>query len=181
MKKLLIVLISILFVSKISAQKEDINSGKYHPAKEHFETQYQFKEYSKFSTLQIQIDGNKVVLDKLQSITYPKDINGNLKLIFENGLLDPMKIIRHSHLVISGINELPLLNPNSHTKRFSFIVFRNNLEIGGNDLMKSLIGNANPDVYYFEIQNIKADENTSFEDFVKGATLTYIGHGGIII
>lgn len=181
MKKLLIVLVSILFVSKISAQREDINLGKYHPAKEHFETQYQFKDYSKFSKSQIQIVGNRVILDKLQSITYPTDIDSKLKLIFENGLLDPMQIIRHPHLVISGINELPLLNPNPQTKRFSFMVFRNNLEIGGNDLMKSLIGNANPDVYYFEIQNKKADENTSFEDFVKDAILTYVGHGGIII
>jgi hypothetical protein len=37
----------------------------------------------------------------------------------------------------------------------------------------------NPYIYYFEIQNKKADENTSFEDFVKDASLTYLGHGGI--
>ncbi|MGI9653536.1 hypothetical protein [Chryseobacterium sp. RLHN22] len=47
-------------------------------------------------------------------------------------------------------------------------MFRNNLEVG-----------VNPDIYYFEIQNKKADENTSFEDFVKDASLKYLGHGGI--
>lgn len=178
MKKLLIILVSILLVSKISAQKED-NSGKYNGAKEHFETQYQFQDYHKFSMSQIQIDGNKVTLNKLQSITYPKDIDDRLKLIFENGLLDPMQVIKFPHLVISGMDELPLLNPNPQTKRFSFIVFRKDLEIGGNDLMKTIIGEANPDVYYFEIQNKKADENTSFKDFIKDSNLTYLGHGGI--
>ena len=181
MKKLLFIFTVFLFISKISAQREDINSGKYNGAKEHFETEYQYQDYSKFSKSQIQIDGNKVVLDRLQSIVYPKDTDKNLKLIFENGLLDPMQIVQHPHLVVSGIDELPLLNPNPQTKRFSFIVFRNNVQIGGNELTQTLVGSLNPDIYFFEIQNKKADENTSFEDFIKDANLTYLGHGGILL
>lgn len=170
-----------LFVSKIAAQKEDINSGKYHPAKEHFETEYQFQDYFKFSKSQIQIDSNKVILDKLKSITYPKDIDNKLKVIFENGLLDPMKIIGFPHLIISAIDELSLLNPNPQTKRFSIIVFKHNIPTTGNDLIDKLNAGLNPDIYFFEIQNKKADENTSFEDFVKDANLTYLGYGGILL
>lgn len=170
-----------LFISKISAQKEDIDSRKYHPAKEHFEKEYQLQNYPKFLKSQIQIDGNKVILDRLQSIVYPKDTDKNLKLIFENGLLDPMQIIRFPHLVISGIDELPLLNPNPQTKRFSIIIFRHNTPITENDLIDKLNGKLNPDIYFFEIQNKKADEITSFEDFIKDANLTYLGHGGILL
>lgn len=181
MKKTFLIFAMFFFMSTISAQKENINSGKYHPAKEHFETEYQSQDYFKFSKSQIQIDGNKVVLDKLKSITYPKDIDMKLKLIFENGLLDPMKIIGFPHLVISGIDELSLLNPNPQTKRFSIIVFKHNIPSTGNDLIDRLNSSLNPDIYFFEIQNKKADENTSFEDFVKNANLTYLGHGGILL
>ena len=73
MKKIFLIFAMFLCMSTISAQEENINSGKYHPAKEHFETEYQPHDYFKFSKSQIQIDGNKVVLDKLKSITYPKD------------------------------------------------------------------------------------------------------------
>lgn len=179
MKKLIFIFVSFLFLSKISAQNENINSGKYNGAKQHFETLYQEQKYYQFSESQIQVDNNKVILNKLQSIIYPKDIDKKLKLIFESGLLEPMQIIKNPHLVISGIDELPLLNPNYQTKRFSFIVFKKELGIEDNDLTKTLIGKANPYIYYFEIQNKKADENTSFEDFVKDASLTYLGHGGI--
>ncbi|MBO6185448.1 MAG: hypothetical protein J6O88_12295 [Chryseobacterium sp.] len=104
-----------------------------------------------------------------------------LKLIFENGLLDPMQIIGFPHLVISGIDELSLLNPNSQTKRFSIIVFKHNIPTTGNDFIDRLNSSLNPDIYFFEIHNKKADENTSFDDFVKNAILTYLGHGGILL
>lgn len=35
----------------------------------------------------------------------------------------------------------------------------------------------NPKIYFFEIQNKKADGNTTFEDFIKDANLTYLGYG----
>lgn len=40
----------------------------------------------------------------------------------------------------------------------------------------------NPDIYFFEIQNKKAGENTSFEYFFKDAILALFRlHGGILI
>lgn len=39
----------------------------------------------------------------------------------------------------------------------------------------------NPKIYFFEIQNKKADGNTTFEDFIKDANLTYLGYGGILL
>lgn len=69
---------------------------------------------------------------------------------------------------------MPLLNPDSQTKRFKFWGISPKDETAEVALM-------NPIEYYFEIQNESATENTSFEDLVNGATLTFLKRGGIIL
>ena len=44
-----------------------------------------------------------------------------------------------------------------------------------------MVGLANPNEYYFELQNEDADENRTNEDFINGAKLTFLKFGTIII
>lgn len=168
----------MLSISNIKAQAENINTAKYHPAKEHFETKYHKQEYSKYLKSQVKLEEGKVIIDKIKIIEFPESIDDESKLILENGFLDPMKINGSLILKISKINELTLLNPNSQTKRFSFWIFKNIMPSSNKGILRNRI---NPDEYYFELQNENANKNTSFKDFVVGAKLTYLSFGTIII
>lgn len=59
------------------------------------------------------------------------------------------------------------LNPNPQTKRFIFWVFR--------------IGAANPTEYYFELYNKNATKETSIEEFIENARMTFYYKGTLII
>jgi len=164
----------IIFPLNIFGQTENINNGKYAPAKEVFERDYQKQEYTKFSKNQIKVENNTVFLGEIKSIAFSEESNETTKLILCNGLLDPYVINGSFKLKISHIDELYLLNPNSTTKRYKFWIFYFNT---GNPLTDSV----NPHEYYFELQNKMADENTSNKDFIYGAKLTFLKYGGIII
>lgn len=181
MKKLFTILSIIIFSVKGNAQTENINSGKYHPAKEHFETQYKKQEYPKYSKFQTKLEKDRVVIDVVKVIEFPKYLDEKFKLIFENGLLDPMRINGNLVLKIASMDELPLLNINPQTKRFIFWIFPKNNNGEKDSVEYVLRGKVNPDEYYFELQNENADEHTSFKEFVEGAKLTYLAYGGIII
>jgi len=174
MKVLIKIIFAILFPLNVFGQTEDINAGKYHPAKEIFETKYEKKEYHKFLKSQIIIEENKVILSTTKSIEFSENSDSKTKLILMNGLLDPYEINRSYKLRISSITELPLLNPNPQTKRFKFWIFYK-------EDKNALVNSINPHEYYFELQNENSNEKTSFEDFVNGAKLTFLKLGGIII
>ena len=165
----------IIFPFNIFGQTENINSGKYHQAKEVFENNYQKQELAKFSKNQIKIKNNTVFLGEIKSIKFDEQSNANTKLILCNGLLDPYLINGSFNLTISIIDELVLLNPNPRTKRYKFWIYNSSKN---NSLM---VGLANPNEYYFELQNEDADENTTNEDFINGAKLTFLKFGTIII
>ncbi|MGE8552520.1 MAG: hypothetical protein ACN6OB_01135 [Chryseobacterium jejuense] len=173
-------LVLFLFI-KGKGQAENINSGKYHPAKEHFETKYIKQEYSKYPKSQITIEKDKVIINVINSIEFPENLDNRFKLLLGSGLLNPMIINGSPIIKILAMDELPLLNVNPQTKRFKFWIFRTN-EFLENEISKALlINSANPNEYYFELYNENADTNTSFNDFIEGAKLTYLGYGGIII
>ena len=182
MKTVINIIFTILISFNILGQTENINSGKYHPAKEVFESKYKKKEYSKFTTGQIRIENNKVIFGNLKSIEFDEKSDAETKMILSSGLIDPTKINGSVHLKISKINELPLLNPNPQTKRFKFWIFPiQSQKENSSELEKTLSNRVNPSEYYFELQNKFADENTSFEDFIKNAKLTFLIFGTIII
>lgn len=181
MKNLFTILSTVFFIINGNAQTEDINNGKYHPAKEHFETKYKKQEYPKYLKSQVKLEKDKVVIDVVKTIEFSKRLDEKFKLIFENGLLDPMRINGSPVLAMASMDELPLLSTNPQTKRFKFWIFPNNKNIQKDSVEYILRGRANPDEYYFELQNENADEHTSFKEFVEGAKLTYLAYGGIII
>ena len=167
-------LLLIIFPLNIFGQTENINSGKYHPAKEIFEKEYHKQEFAKISRNQIRIENNTVFLGEIKSIEFSKDSSKTTKLILGNGLLDPYFINGSFKLEISIINELVLLNPNPQSKRYSFWIYKS----AKDNLF--LTNDLNIYQYYFELQNEKADENTSNEDFINGAKLTFFKSGGIV-
>jgi len=180
MRTVIKIIFTLLISFNIFGQTENINSGKYHPAKEVFESKYKKKEYSKFATNQIKIENNKVILDNLKFIEFDEKSDTKTRLILSNGYLDPYKINGSMNLKILKIDELPLLNPNPQTKRFKFWIFPIQNQ-NSSELEKKLSNRVNPSEYYFELQNKYADENTSFEDFIKNAKLTFLIFGTIII
>jgi hypothetical protein len=182
MRTVIKIIFTILIPLNIFGQTENINSGKYHPAKEVFESKYQKEEYSKFASNKIKIENNKIILDNLKFIEFDEKSDTKTKLILSNGFLDPYKINGSINLKISKIDELSLLNPNPQTKRFKFWIFPiQNQKVNSSELEKMLSNRINPSEYYFELQNKFADENTSFEDFIKGANLIFLIFGTIII
>jgi len=181
MKSLYKIIFLIFIPVSVFAQTENINTGKYHPAKEVFEKKYEIQNHSKFIKSQIQIFSNKVVLDNIRSISFSEKIETMYKLIMENGLLDPHQINGSFTIEICCFDELKLLNPNPKTKRFKFWIFpKNNRDLNTSEV-KKLSNAINPSEYYFELQNENATEKTSYEDFISGAKLTFITFGTIII
>ena len=164
----------ILIPLNIFAQTENINSGKYYPAKDIFEKEYKKSEYLKFDKSQIIAGSNKVILNVIKSIEFNENSDEKTKLILKAGLLDPYVINGSFSLKIGWIDELTLLNPNPQTKRFKFWIFYT-----GNK--NPLLNSVNPHEYYFELYNKNANENSSFENFVNDANLTFLIGGGIIL
>lgn len=168
---------------QVFSQKENLHSGKYHIAKKVFEQSYKKMSFSKIPRSKIQIDSAKVYLETMKIIEMDTHITNKLMLIVQNGLLDPTYINGSYTLRISAFDELPLLNPNAQTKRFSFWMVPTPVKIKNKEdkALKPLTSSANPHEYYFELQNPNADETTSFEDFVTGAQLTFLKFGTIIL
>ncbi|WP_417429834.1 hypothetical protein [Halpernia sp.] len=167
--------ILIFFISlNFFGQTENINSGKYHPAKEIFETKYKKMTFGKFLPSQIIVTDNKVSFNITKSFEFSEKSNQLTKLILTSGLLDPYEINGSYQLTISIIDELYLLNPNPQTRRFKFWIYNSNSK-------NSFLNSVNPSEYYFELQNENADENTTLADFIKGAQLTFLTFGTIVI
>lgn len=171
----ILIQILILFISiNFFGQTENLNSGKYHPAKEIFENKYKRMTFGKFLPSQIIVSDNKVSFNITKSFEFSEKSNQLTKLILTSGLLDPYEINGSYQLTISTIDELNLLNPNPHTRRFKFWIYYSNSK-------NPLINSINPHEYYFELQNKNANENTKLTDFIKGAELTFLTFGTIVI
>ncbi|MEQ1555005.1 MAG: hypothetical protein ABL929_12540 [Ferruginibacter sp.] len=70
-------------------------------------------------------------------------------------------------LAIGEFEELKFLSKSPTIKRFKFWEYRK--------------WSANPKVYFIELTNTAADKSTDMETFIKGATLTFVKDGWIII
>lgn len=176
------VLILILIPLNIFAQTKNIESGKLHPTKETFEKKSEKPEYPKFSKSQIIIEENKVTVNVMKSIEFPKELDRKYKIILENGFLDPFEINGNYTLKICCFEEIISPNQNPQIKRFTFWIFpAQNQNPNASNFEKMLTNRINPDEYYFELQNENATENMSYEDFVKNAKLIFLKHTGIII
>ncbi|KFC22056.1 hypothetical protein [Epilithonimonas lactis] len=68
------------FPLNIFGQTENINSGKYHPAKEIFESNYQKQEFARFPKNQIRIENDTVFLGEIKSIKFDEHSNETTKL-----------------------------------------------------------------------------------------------------
>ena len=158
----------------IFGQTENINTGKYHPAKEFFETKYEKKSYIKIPNSQIKVEKDRIVFNNVRTLAFDTDIDVKAKLILSSGLLNPYDINGSFNLRISAITELPLLNPNFKIKRYKFWIF--SIADNSDDIIL-----ANPTEYYFELQNENAEVNTTFEEFISNAKLTFLIKGGIIL
>lgn len=144
--------------------------------------EYQRQEHSKFSLSQIKVVGNKVILDNLKTIEFPKDIEAKHKLILTTGLLDPYQINGKLSIKICCIEELVMLNQNPQIKRFKFWIFPLQQDNTYNSESEKFWKNRiNPSEYSFELDNLKANENTTFEEFISDAKLIFISSGKIVI
>lgn len=192
MKKILNIIIVLFSFGTMFSQNENLNQTKYQFAKNVFEKEYLKTTYEKF-------DG-KIIIENETTIKYDEktliipDLKNEFKLIFTKGIFYPnivtgnqiaevktkielekmtenervfYNMTRTDSLTIGNFDELKLLNPNYQTKRFLIWIYRK--------------GMANPTEWYFELQNIKANEKTNLTEFIENAKLTFIKKGTIII
>lgn len=182
--------LSFIFCLILSAfvlgQKKDDLSAKDKQAVEHFKTEYKKKNYKKFEGKivpagnQILFDDKLILTDKsdkmttsvlLQALIYPQlltdyqmqkfldETTDRTQKRFLKLQKDPKASFDVNNVMIK-ISELPFLNVNEKVKRFKLTTRNRNLPNSIN--------------YFFELTNSKALKNTSFEDFVKDAKLTYL-------
>ncbi len=163
----------LLFPIFVIGQTENVNSGKYNPAKEIFETQCEKKNYIKIPNSQIKVEKDKIIFNNISTLEFDDNIDVKAKIILTNGFLNPYEIDKSYSLKISAITELPLINPNFKIKRYKFWIF--SIAENRDDIIL-----ANPVEYYFELQNENADENNTFEEFISNAKLTCLINRGII-
>jgi|SRR5689334_4847272 len=77
------------------------------------------------------------------------------------------KMTQNDTLVIGEFEELKFLSKSPTIKRFRYWEYRK--------------WSANPQVYFIELTNAAADKSTDMETFIKGATLTFVKDGWIIM
>ncbi|WP_224996864.1 hypothetical protein [Cesiribacter sp. SM1] len=133
-------------------------------AKELFEKKYKKQVYPRFKRILITEKDNVISFGPttIELLTNSPD----LLPIFTTGLFYPRILDSHS-LRISDLEELKFLSDSPTVKRFRFWLYHPN--------------RANPQVYFFELTNEKADENTDIKAFIEGASLTFVKDGWIIL
>ncbi len=127
-----------------------------------FLKEYKFSSYSRYSG-KITEEDNTIYF---ASSTIQCDCGVDLKPVFTEGILYP-EILGMERFKINNLEELHFLNTSSKIKRFRFWLWNNQL--------------INPQVYFFELQNNDATEFTPIEVFLKGAKLTFLKKGWLII
>ena len=201
MRYFLIIILSLITITKVTAQiseckpvKKDFkNQGEQedYRAEKLFEEKYTKQNYKRFIGEIVLIDknnirfGNKVLraffspeLKSIftQGIFYPQIITGDStspkKSEGEINQMTPgQRVFYHmtqnDTLVIGEFEELKFLSYNPAIKRFRFWRYQK--------------GFANAQVYFIELTNTAADKTTNLPTFIKGASLTFVKDGWIII
>jgi hypothetical protein len=201
MRHFIILILLIVALTKVTAQvseskpvkKEFKNQGEQEDywAEKLFEEKYTKQNYKKFVGDIVVIDknsirfGNKVLRAYFspefksiftQGIFYPQVITGDSvspkKTDEETRNMTQAQrffynISQNDTLNIGEFEELKFLSTSPSVKRFRFWEYRK--------------GFANPQVYFIELTNTTADKSTDSETFIKGATLTFVKDGWIII
>ena len=195
MKKYLIY-IFVLSVAVVYGQKKQFkNQGEQEDywAEQLFEQKYIKQSFEKFKGKVSIIDKTNIEFDNkslefwsvkpelleifTEGIFYPQIVIGHeknnpikseseLKLLTNNErLLYNLK--RNDKLRISDFEELPFLSKSPTIKRFRFWNYT--------------FGSMNPQVYFIELTNENATEKTELSSFIKGAKLTFVKEGWMII
>lgn len=139
-------------------------------AQELFKQKYKKQKYSKYKDVIKMTGDNQVVFgNEYIEINVPE-----FKSIFINGILYPQLIGFGSSLRINYMEEIKFVYHSEKVKRFRFWVFYKSFA-------NPLVYNMNPIVYFIELTNKRATNRTNNEDFIKGAELTYLRQGGVII
>lgn len=189
MKNLLFLLLFTINLTNSFGQ--NLNKEKYRFAKEVFNSkQYKKDNYPRFQQ-NIQLVGNSYQFEE-KIITVSIE-NKSYEMLFKKGIFNPdiifgkdttkkskseldaltqdqkiiYNLIRNDSLSICCFEELEMLNPNPQTKRFRFWLSR--------------IDTINPTEYYIEFYNKKATKETSIEEFIENARMTFYYQGGIVI
>lgn len=200
MKNLLYIILTTLTISMgCKAQDESFpyrsnfaNQGEQEDywAEKLFYEQYKKNIYEKFEGEIIQIDENNI---KFKNKVLNGYFSKEYKLIFINGLFYPQLLsgdevtprkndeelskmsntelfryhmTQNDTLSIGEFEEVKFLSKTPTIKRFRFLEYRNW---------------SNPQVYFIELTNENADKTTDLEEFIKGATLTFVKNGWIIL
>ncbi|RZK54777.1 MAG: hypothetical protein EOO91_15310 [Pedobacter sp.] len=100
---------------------------------------------------------NKINLASTKKVRKPKKSNST---VLDN-------LLGTNNLSFSNFEELYYLEDSFNKKRFTFWLSRKRI--------------MNPTVYYFELTNDIATKETSIEDFIKGAKLTVLREGEVVI
>lgn len=190
MKTLLLLL--LLTINPTSTFGQNRSEEKYRFAREVFNSkQYKKGNYPRFQqNIQLVEDnsyqfGEKIITVSIEDKSY--------EMLFKKGIFNPdvifgketikkskseldsltqtqkiiYNLVRNDSISIYCFEELEELNPNPQTKRFKFWLFP--------------IDTANPTEYYIEFYNKKATKETSIEEFIENAKMTFYYQGGIII
>ncbi|WP_426277994.1 hypothetical protein ACN9MN_01360 [Chryseobacterium sp. S-02] len=168
-------------------QKAQTLNAKDQAIAEHFKTEYKKKNYKKFEgkitvkDTQVQFDDKVIYYDKSekaiasllkQGLIYPQlltdyqmqkfldETTDKTQKRFLKLQKDPRASFDVNNVKLVNIKELTFTDPNSKSKRFK-ITFKDNR-------INSTI------LYLIELTNKSAKDNTSLDEFITGASLTYL-------
>lgn len=187
MKFLFSIGLSLLLSSNFFAQKNEKLSSKDAAIVEHFKNDYKKKNYKKFAGKilvkdnLVQFDDKTVYYDKSDKITstilkegliYPQlltdfqmqkfldETTDKTQKRFLKLQKDPKASFDVNNIKLNNVSELTFFNSDFRVKRFKIS-------------LKDMRLNSTK-VYFFELMNNKATKETSQEEFIKEAKLTYI-------
>lgn len=201
MKHFILILVTVFTITKVTAQVPETNPGKRefknqgeqedYLAEKFFEEKYTKQDYKRFTGEIAVINkntirfGNKILRTYFpaeltsiftQGIFYPQIITGDSVYPKKSEeevhkMTAPQKVLynmtQNDTLFIGEFEELKFLSVSPTIKRFRFWEYRK--------------WSANPQVYFIELTNTTADKSTDLTTFIKGATLTFVKEGWIII
>ena len=156
-----------------------------------FYEKYKKETYKRFAGDIIVIDNNHI---KFRNKILRGYFSPELKRIFTQGIFYPQIIIGDSVVPKKNNEEI---NKMTDGQRFFYNMTQTDtLHIGEFEELKFLSksptikrfryweyrkGSANPQVYFIELTNMAADKSTDIETFIKGATLTFVKDGWIVM
>ena len=144
-------------------------------ASETFKYKYQKKHYERFENVKM-IDSTLLAFDDIllrmdfEDTTFKKIFSSgvfNLSALWGKEIKKPFFANKDKELTFCCVEELKELNPDFKTKRYKFWLFWSGL--------------LNPTESYFEIYNEEATENSSFEEFLENAVMTFFWLGSMIL